>query len=616
MTVAEYIKIEENRYQVMPIPVVSGYEWLMFEHVRLTTLYLNSQYKTGKPVDKPFRNIILPKVNLEHRSVSFDLDEIQFYINNLDESYKSFLVKKFHDRWALKNDLADFLDKMSETYTDYGGVLVKNFNNLANDMPEVVPFQRLAFCDQTDMMAGPICEKHEYSPDQLLEMKSKGWGDLAHGATGTIEEVITLSQQEKTNTQTQGGAGITTQPKAKTPGRYSEIYELHGMLPQNFLDPENGDPNVYTRQMHIVTFYTPHEGADKKPITLFAGKEKENLYKAFRRDEIYGRALGRGAVEELFEPQVWVNFSEIAKTEMLEQLSKVIYQTADSSFKARNGTADLENGDVLTYKEGSPLSLLNNQAINLTAFEEAVKSWDDQAAQIASAQGSITGQDQPANTPNELGLQQNLEAHSLHEYRKGRLSIFVTQIYRDWIIPKVLKAISSGDEFLTDLSTDEMTKLVDDVVTNEFNESKIAKVLKGEIVYPDEAQAAEQAYRQQFFKNNKKFITILEGEMKDLPLECEVNITGKQRSMQMLAQKVSQVFTQAVNALAANPNFFTEQPQMAKLFNEILESYGLSSLTFGIDGNKVPPKQVQQPTLTPQLTPQPNGNQQPQPQPV
>jgi len=40
-------------------------------------------------------------------------------------------------------------------------------------------------------------------------------------------------------------------------------------------------------------------------------------------------------VEELFEPQVWVNFNEIAKTQMLTQASKVIYQTADQSFKAR-----------------------------------------------------------------------------------------------------------------------------------------------------------------------------------------------------------------------------------------------------------------------------------------
>ena len=102
--VHSYITTEKNRYQIMPVPIVEGYAWSMFEHIRLTTLYLNSQYKTGKEDDKPFRNIILPKVNLEHRAVEFDLDEIQFYINSY-QNYKSFLVKKFHERWALKNGI-------------------------------------------------------------------------------------------------------------------------------------------------------------------------------------------------------------------------------------------------------------------------------------------------------------------------------------------------------------------------------------------------------------------------------------------------------------------------------------------------------------------------------
>jgi hypothetical protein len=606
MDVYAYIKQEESRYQVMPVPVVEGYEWLMFEHVRLTTLYLNSQYKTGKEDSKPFRNIILPKVNLEHRAVEFDLDEIEFFVNS-DENYKSFLVKKFHERWALEHDLADFLDKLSETYTDYGGVLVKN----TNDALELVPFQRLAFVDQTDMMSGPVCEKHQYSPDQLMDMAAKGWGNPKNGATATLEEIITLAKSEKANSQNQGGNG--TQSKAKTPGKYIEVYELHGTLPESFLDPENGDPNKFVRQMQIVAFYQKKGSDGKAGITLFAGKEKASLYKAFRRDEVYGRALGRGAVEELFEPQVWVNYSEIAKTDMLTQLSKVIYQTDDQSFKTRNGTAEMENGDVLTYADGKPLTQLNTQAINLTAFENAVTSWDLQAQQIAAATDPIAGAPAPSNTPGELGILQNQEAHSLHEYRKGRLSIFVTEIYRDWVIPKVKRAVASGSQFLADLSTDEMGQLVDQVVAHEFNKTIIAKVLSGEIVYPDDAQALEQAYRKQFFKSgNKKLITILEGELSDLPLEVEVNITDKQRNMGLMAQKFSAIFTQAVNVLQLNPNFFTEHPEMAKLFNEIVESYGLSALAFGINGTLPTPQQQQPPQQT--SNQQPNQPQYVQPQ--
>ncbi len=378
MTVYDYITTEENRYQTMPVPVVDGYEFHMYEHVRLTTLYLNSKFKTGNQNDndnKPFRNIILPKVNLEHRAVEFDLDEIQFYINS-PENYKSFLVKKFHSRWARLNDIADFLDKMSETYTDYGGVLVED----TPDAMSVVPFQRLAFLDQTNMTSGPICQKHQFGPDELKDMEARGWGNINNRATATIDEVITLAKNEKANTQTAGGkAGI----KAKTPGRYIDVYDLEGMLPETFLNPE-GDPNKFVRQLQIVTFYTDKSGK-KQGLTLFAGKKTKIRYKAFKRDDIFGRALGRGAVEELFEPQVWVNDSEIKKTEMLDYLSKILNWTNDQGFKARNDTSDLQTGDTLIVADGKTFSQVNTQAINLTAFENAITSWDEQAQQIAAA---------------------------------------------------------------------------------------------------------------------------------------------------------------------------------------------------------------------------------------
>ena len=174
---------------------------------------------------------------------------------------------------------------------------------------------------------------------------------------------------------------------------------------------------------------------------------------------------------------------------MLEQLSKVIYQTADSSFKARNGTADMDNGDVLTYAEGKPLAALNTQAINVEAFENQVEAWDSAAQQISAATDLMQGDQPKANTPGEVVQIANQEGHSLHEYRKGRLSIFLTEVYRDWVLPKVQKAVASGDQFLANLSTDEMGQLVDQVVAHEFNQTLIAKVLSGQTVYPDDAEA-------------------------------------------------------------------------------------------------------------------------------
>lgn len=610
-TVYDYIKTEENRYQIMPVPIVEGYEWSMFDHIKTTTLYLNSQFKTGKKDDKPFRNIILPKVNLEHRAVEFDLSEIEFFINSEDENYKAFLVRKFHERWALQNDIADFLDKLTEAYTDYGGVFVED----TPDALAVVPFQRLAFCDQTDMMSGPICQKHQFSPDQLKEMEKVGWGNTSNGATISLDELIKLGLNSKPNSQTQ--AGVTTQLQALTPGRYIDVYDLEGMLPDSFLAPD-GDENKFTRQLQVIAFYTDTSG-NKQGQTLFKGKKSKQRYKAFRRDEIFGRALGRGAVEELFEPQVWVNYSEIQKTELLDQASKMIYQTSDQSFKSRNSTADMQNGDVLTYADGKPLAQLNTSKVDVQAFENAATMWDNQAKEIAAAYDSIAGEDEKSGMPFRLGAMLNQEAHSLHEYRKGRIGIFLTEVYRDWVIPRVMKAVSSGAEFLSCLSLDEMNQIVDQVVAHQFNQTLIKKVLSGEIVYPDDAQDLEHSYRQQFFKSgNKKFIKILEGELKDLPLEVNTNITSKSKAM--LDQKLSQVWTQAIQVLTVDPNFFQNHPEMAKLLNQIIEASGLSAIEFGLGGSKPsappqPQQQPQRPGFPPQQLTQQNAQPQIQGQP-
>jgi hypothetical protein len=425
-------------------------------------------------------------------------------------------------------------------------------------------------------------------------MERMGWKN--------IDEVITLAREEKANSQTENGR--SSQIKAKTPGRYIEVYELHGVLPETFLNPE-GDPNKFVRQMQVVTFYQSKDTDKKHGITLFSGKEMKSPYKAFKRDEIYGRALGRGGVEELFEPQVWVNYTEIQKKELLDQAAKVLYQTSDQSFKGRNKTSNLENGEVLTTAEGKPLSPLNNQNVNIQAFEDNVLSWDNQAKEIASAQDISMGEESKSGMPFRLGALLNQENHSLHKYRKSRLGIFLTEVYRDWVIPRVKKAVATGDKFLSCLSLEEMTELADQVVAYEFNKTIIKKVLAGEIVDLEESKGLLDAYKKQFFKSNKKFLTILEGELNDLPLEIEVNITDEQKNKAERAEKLSSIFTQVTQVLTVDPNFFANHPEMATLFNEIVESSGLSPLNFGMKGNIPQPQQQQQQPQVQQPAPKP-----------
>lgn len=579
MDITSYIISEENRYLTLPVPVADNWEWNMAKHVKLTTLYLNSRYETGDQDNKPFRNIILPKINLEHRAVEFAVKEIDFFIDDSEEFYKSFLVRKYHEKWARENGLAFFLDEMTETYTDYGGVLVEKLNNA---VPSVVPFQQLAFVDQTDILSGPICKKLQFTPDKLKEMEANGWGKFGT----TVDECIALACNNKTTTQVNGQT-------IATPGKYVEIYDLYGNLPTKYLyNPEERDikENDYTFQTQIVAMYKDEKG-DKKSITLFKGKARPGRYKFFKRDPIFGRALGRGGVEELFDAQVWVNYSEIQKKELLDAASKMVYVTDDPNFVARNpNISDVDNGEVLTKESGTDVGQLNTTPINITAFENAAERWDNTAKEISASFDTISGADNKAGTPFRLGLLLNQEAHSLHQYRKGKIGgQFLPEIYRDWILPDIQKKLTSGDtEFMSDLSIEEMAQIGDMVVRATVNEAIVSKILSGNIIDYGEIDQLAAQYKEIFFsKGNKKFFKIFKEEMRDLPIDIEVNITGEEKNKALMAEKMGAVFSQ----IAQNPALL-DDPRMSKLFSEILEASGLSPLAYSSKKSPAIPQQA------------------------
>jgi hypothetical protein len=595
MDIFSYIKSQENSYNTIPVPIVDNYEWNMAKHVKLTTLYLNSRYETGDQDNKPFKNIILPKINLEHRAVEFAVKEIDFFVDDSEQYYKSFLVRKYHEKWARVNDLAGFLDDMTETYTDYGGVLVEK---VRNSVPTVVPFQELAFVDQTNILSGPICKKLQYTPDKLKEMEAKGWGKFGT----TIDELLALALNQKTSTQVNGRT-------IETPMKYVEVYDLYGVLPAKYLyDAESDNVTVseydYVNQQQVIAFYRDHTG-EKQGVTLFKGKAKPGRYKFYKRDPIFGRALGRGGVEELFEPQVWVNYSEIQKKELLDQASKLIYQTTDGQFHTRNNLSLVEQGEVLITKEGSTLNQVNTTPINITAFENALTAWDNTAKEISASFDTISGADNKSGTPFRLGLLLNQEAHSLHQYRKGKLGgQFLPELYRDWIIPEIQKDLSSGDsEFMANLSLDEMSAIAEQVVTDTVNKTIVQKILSGTIIDYGEVDALKQTYKDIFYKKgNKKFFKIFKDELKDLPIDIEVNVTGEEKNKALMAEKMGAVFSQ----IAQNPALL-DDPRMSKLFNEILEASGLSPLAYSTKKAPVAPTpnaQVTGPAKSPISIPQ------------
>lgn len=156
--VFSYITSEEANYRTVRIPLTNSKDWNMYEHIQRCTNVSNGWFHSGANDGKrPYNDIVTPIINLSFRLEGFDVKDIIPYVNDSKEYYKSFLVKKYHPQWARKNQLDTFIDEVVESSIIYDLVLIKDVNEVR---PEVVDLKTIAFCDQADVMAGPICIKH------------------------------------------------------------------------------------------------------------------------------------------------------------------------------------------------------------------------------------------------------------------------------------------------------------------------------------------------------------------------------------------------------------------------------------------------------------------------
>lgn len=582
-----YILQSEGAFRTERVPLASNWrDWNMYEHVDRSYLLKNSKfYKGPQDYTRPFNNIIIPIANVNYRTEGFDVKDAQIYVDDNENYHKSFMARKYHERWAKDKGVDNAIDESVESYFDYGLTLLKNVNEAK---PEVVQLQQIAFCDQTDVMSGPICLKHNYTIDELLDMNGK-WD--SEGIRKTLMMARTNKQVDQADDD-----------QAETPGKYIEVYELHGMFPESWLGAENlgedwEDTGKYSPQIHIVSYYiSPVDGKTKNGITLFRGKQRKPLemFKALKRDPVYGRACGRGGIEELFHAQIWTNFSEMHIHQMLEAVSKVVMVTNDKKLKNQNLT-HMKHGQIVDVDDGKSLSQLAIQPINKNHFDNAVNKWEQNARVIGSASDPALGKNPTSGTPlgtTELVTQQG---QGIHEYRQGKIADFWAEVYRDWVLPHLSKEIRKGSKWLDDLSLEELQDIAEKVANKEANDKIKKMIFDGKIPTKEEVDGIRELVKATFIeKGEKRFLEIMEDEFKDLSMDIKINIAGKQANTAEMVTKLNSVFRTLFTPGAIQA--IQQDKGLANLLNEILETSGLSPVRF----SQVTGKQTEaQPTQTP-----------------
>ena len=600
----QYIRDQELAYG-QEIEILPNWNWCMKDHIQNSILMKHGKFLKATNVlesKSPYKNIIYPLLNLRYRAEDIDLRDVVLYVDDPEKFHISFLVKKYHDDvYVLEHDLDTLFDETKEEKIDLGGTLVRK----GKDGWTIEPLDSIAFCDQTSILSGPIGFKMFFSPDEILDTSTLGWGKKENGADTTLDEIIVLSKEEKDQDRNKSR-------KTETPGKYIEIYRVHGSFPESWLEGEYHveKDEKYCRQMWVVGFYKNDKGIEQG-VTLYKKKEYESPFKLhLSGKKIRNRALAYGGVEELIDPQIWTNYSEIHKKEILTAFSKVIRWTDDESLSNRNNITDMDNNEMLVLQKGSQVGVLQSSAPNIALFNEWIREWDLMGQSTSGATDALLGERPPSGTPFRLENLVTQQGQGLHDYRKGKFALFIHELYTDGILPDIAKEITKGVKFLATLSPDEMEYVADCLVRGAVGEVQKERVLNGQMVMSEEEKMQFEAQvREEFARGgNRRFIEILKEDFKDIEMKVKVNVAGKNKDLAGIVDKLVNIFRQ----IFADPTIL-QDPKAVKVLNKIIEYSGLDPIDFGYASmNKQPQPQLPQPMQgqAPQGAPSP---MQPQP---
>ena len=267
-SIFEYILAEESKFETDKIRIGTNWQWNMKEFVQMIFHLKHGVFFSGEnDWMRAFKNVM--DITLGNAKVLEDIElkDVVFFSESKNGRVASFFFKKYHDEvYAKKYDLDELFDEIGESDGAYGGVIV---DTTSMDRPTVTPLTKVAFCDQTDILGGPIAIKMYLSPSKLKAMEKKGWFNTKNGADGSAEELVLLASQDKAPEGGQTGA-----QKNIVTGKTIEVYILRGDLPETYINTE-GDNEKMIPQLQIVAFYNNKKNK-KQGFTVYKKQSTED----------------------------------------------------------------------------------------------------------------------------------------------------------------------------------------------------------------------------------------------------------------------------------------------------------------------------------------------------
>jgi len=364
---------------------------------------------------------------------------------------------------------------------------------------------------------------------------------------------------------------------------YIELYEVHGEFPLSFLTGNDKDAEIFTQQMHVISYVGDGKGKFDD-FTLVSGREKKNPYMITHLIEEDGRVMGIGAVEHLFEAQWMVNHSVKAIKDQLDLASKLIFQTSDGSFVGQNVLQAIETGDIMIHSPNQPLTQIANNSHDITSLQNYSSQWQTLAQQITSTPDAISGGTMPSGTAYRQVAVLNQEVHNFFDMMIENKALYLENMLREYIIPHLKTKFNTSEEIAATLGMEDITKLDQMYIKSEtnriINDTNKQAILSGKLAEPiDESAIQGQVKDMLMEQGSQRFIKPSEIEdttwndiFKEIEYTSNVEITNEASNK---AERLA-TLTELLQTIAKSPQIL-QDPNGKLFFNKILEESSVIS---------------------------------------
>lgn len=499
------------------------------EVIELIDLYWVDRFKDGDAdslgAKKSFYNVIEAPTLTAAKMIDLDTKDIKVIAEDGKSYYPAMFYERELNMWMKTKKNAEgqtfgqFLNTLVMSYPKYGHLVVKKAKNSVH----LVPLGNI-MNDQyakSILKSRYLVEKHEVSPEQFeYEAEVNGWSD--------IDYVLEKNKEKESII----------------------YYELSG--------------EVKGTEMN---YFIVAEGTDDG-IALFADKrDRKDLYKELKWDDITGRAMGRGIPEKLFEAQIQMNKVSNYKTQGLHWTSKHIYQSKDPKLN-RNLMTNVDNGEIMTVQ--AEITPIVNEERNLSAYKEEELRWDNLIEKRTFFYDATRGQTAISGTPFSAVALNAQMASGYFDVKREDLGMFIKEILVDWIIPEFRKSANSEHELLTGEFSEENLDILREMVIKNRANKRVFKMLTETRYLPSTKEyekikdlITEEIKQQKSWKIPKGFYG-------DLKYDIKIDITGESIDV---STKISTLQT-VMQMMGSNPAVLQDKNMRRMLF-QIMDLAGL-----------------------------------------